>query len=134
MSPELRDQVDRLRTQGIFVVLRAGRYFLIDEKFLFDDRAEAEEFFEQGFAAWELSIDDDDESAGFEEVSLYIGGCLVASKSCPPSKRLDAADDDFALDFLTGEWEIISPKWRCPDSSKFPTDSESSKDLGELDE
>jgi hypothetical protein len=46
----------------------------------------------------------------------------------------DEWDEDFALDILTGELEIISPKWRCSGSSKTPTSSESSRDLSELDE
>ena len=89
-SKELHAEADRLFAHGIFVVLVAGMNYLHDEKFLFDDPAQAREFYEAGFKAWEFSPEDDEETTGFDEVSFYEAGRLVATKSVEPTKRIEA--------------------------------------------
>jgi hypothetical protein len=79
----------KLNTQGHYVTLAAGNGCLIDELFLFRDAAAATEFFESGFAAWERFPEGEAEGYGFDSVCLYEFGRLVASKSCPPSMRLE---------------------------------------------
>jgi|CZKZ01.1.fsa_nt_gi hypothetical protein len=111
------DEVDRLCTQGHFVTISAGKNFAFDEIFLLETQLDAQEFFDLDYREWERFSDDDEvEGYGFQEISLFKGGRQVGSKSCAPSKWVEAADewdDDFALDILTGELKIISPKWRC---------------------
>jgi len=135
---QFEDEVNHLNALGHVVTLSAGKNFIFDELFLFRTQLDAQEFFDLDYLEWErFPCDDEGEGFGFDNVSLFKGGCQVASKSCAPSKWVDSADewdDDFALDILTGELEIINPKWRCSGSSKFPTDSESSKDFDEIDE
>ncbi|MGB8028375.1 MAG: hypothetical protein WCF30_01815 [Terracidiphilus sp.] len=77
---------DRLYAQGDFVVLSAGKNCIFEEIVLFEDGISAQEFYERGFQKWERFPDDDEEEGfGFQEVSLYQAGCMVASKSCAPS-------------------------------------------------
>jgi hypothetical protein len=84
-SNELEAEAKRLHAPGHFVTLSAGENCLIDELFLFRDAVEATEFYERGFAAWEKFLEG--EAEGFAR--LYEFGRLVASKSCPPSIRLE---------------------------------------------
>ena len=111
------DEVDRLRAQGHFVAISAGKNFIFDELFLFRTQIDAQEFYDLDYRDWERFPDDEEaEGFGFDHIALFNGGCQVPSKSCAPSKWVDAADEwdeDFALDILTGELEIINPKWRC---------------------
>jgi hypothetical protein len=76
----------RLYAQGHFVVLVAGKNYCFDELFLFETAAEATDCYDSGFVMWESYIGDD-EGCGFQEVSLYRGGHMVATKSCAPTKR-----------------------------------------------
>jgi hypothetical protein len=80
---------DRLYEQGHFVVLSAGKNFLFDEVFLFEDASDARTFYKSGFLKWESFIGDDAEGCGFQEVSLYRARRRVASKSCAPSRRTE---------------------------------------------
>lgn len=75
----------RLREQGDFVVLSAGGNFVFDEVFLSDSHSALQELFDGGFRAWESNIDDAEEGCGFQEVSLYQKGRLVATKYSAPS-------------------------------------------------
>jgi hypothetical protein len=86
---EFLAEAEMLRAQGHYVTLPAGENCLIDELFLFRDAAAATEFYERGFAAWEKFLEGEAEGFGFDSVRLYEFGRLVASKSCPPSMRLD---------------------------------------------
>jgi len=51
------------------------------------------EFYERGFAEWEKYSPRETESFGFDSVSLYEDGRLVATKSCPPSMRLEVGHE-----------------------------------------
>jgi hypothetical protein len=76
----------RLRAKGDFVVLSAGKNCLLDEMFVFESGTDAQEFYERGYRKWERFAIDAEEGFGFQEVSLYRDGYLVATKSCPPSE------------------------------------------------
>ena len=86
---EFTTQFDRLYAQGYFVVLVAGKNHCFDEIFLLEDAFDAGAFYESGFKDWESFIGDDDEGCDFQEVSLYRGGHLVATKSWAPTKRIE---------------------------------------------
>jgi hypothetical protein len=88
-TKELNGEADRLLSLGIFVVLVAGKNYLHDEKFLFDDPAQARAFYEYGFKAWEFISENDEETMGFDQVSLYEAGRLIATKSVEPTKRTE---------------------------------------------
>src|ERR1017187_8205960 len=92
-SKKLNGEADRLFALGIFVVLVAGKNYLHDEKFLFDDPAQAREFYEHGFRAWEFISEDDEETMGFDQVSLYEAGRLGVTKSVEPAKRIEASHE-----------------------------------------
>lgn len=89
LSHEFATTFNRLYTQGHFVVLEAGKNYACDELFLIETGADAQDFYDRGFMNWESFIGDDDEGCGFQEVALYRGGHLVATKSCAPSKRTE---------------------------------------------
>ena len=90
---EFRAEAEMLCAQGHYVTLAAGNGCLIDELFLFRDAVAAAEFYERGFAGWEKYSLLETESFGFDSVSLYEDGRLVATKSCPPSMRLEVKDE-----------------------------------------
>jgi hypothetical protein len=77
---------DRLYEQGHFVVLSAGKNFLFDELFLFEDASNARAFYESGYSDFESFLGDDDEGYGFQEVSLYRAGRLIGSKESAPTR------------------------------------------------
>ena len=80
------DEVDRLRAQGHFVTISAGKNFAFDEIFLFETQLDAQDFFDLDYLEWErFPCDDEGEGFGFDNVSLFKGGCQVGSKSCAPS-------------------------------------------------
>ena len=90
---EFLAEAEMLCAQGHYVTLAAGNGCLIDELFLFRDAATATEFYEHGFAAWEKFLEGEAEGFGFDSVRLYEFGRLVASKSCPPSMRLEVGHE-----------------------------------------
>ena len=92
MSDHFYKKFNRLRGQGHFVTLTAGKNHLFDELFLFESPSNAREFFEYGYQKWESSIGDEDQGCGFQGVSLYRDGHLVATKSSAPTK-LNRAED-----------------------------------------
>ena len=80
------DEVDRLYAQGHFVTISAGKNFAFDEIFLLETQLDDQEFFDLDYREWERFSDDDKrEGFGFDNVSLFKGGCQVGSKSCAPS-------------------------------------------------
>jgi hypothetical protein len=85
---ELHAVADVLYAQGHYVRLSAGKNYLHDEIFLFRDISAAAEFYERGFTAWEPFPEGEEEGLGFQKVSLYRDGHLVAAKSCEPTKRI----------------------------------------------
>jgi len=74
-----------LYTEGAHVLLVAGKNYCFDELFLFKDVAQAREFYNHGFQAWESFPEGDNEGYGFQEVSLYECGRRIATKSCEPT-------------------------------------------------
>jgi hypothetical protein len=86
---EFTTQFDRQYAQGYFVVLSAGKNCSLEELFLFEDASDAGAFYESGFKDRELFIGDEAEGCDFQEVSLYRGGHLAATKSCAPTKRIE---------------------------------------------
>jgi hypothetical protein len=101
---------DALYTQGTYVVLVAGKNYCFDELFLFADVAEAWEFYDHGFQAWESFPEGDNEGYGFQEVSLYERGRRIATKSCEPTTRTvddhgteSVAEFERAAEFMEGE-------------------------------
>ena len=89
LSDDFYANFNRLHTQGHFVVLSAGKNCLFDEMFLFEAGVDAQEFYQRGYRKWEKFPIDEEEGFGFQEVTLYQDGRLVATKSCPPSMRLE---------------------------------------------
>jgi hypothetical protein len=89
LNDEFNSNFDRLYTQGHFVVLVAGKNFLFDELFLFESSASAQNFYDSGFINWESFMGGDNEGCGFQEISLYSGGHLVATKSCEPTMLIE---------------------------------------------
>lgn len=84
---------NRLNAQGDVVVLSAGKSCMFDEKVLFETGADAQNFFDSGFMRFEPFIIGGGEGTGFQEVSLYRGGKLVATKSSAPTKRSEAKNE-----------------------------------------
>ena len=80
-------EFNRLKKQGIFVVLRAGKNVCIDEIFVFEDLDAATYFFEQEYLRFEY--DDDEETCGFDEVAIYCQNRCMATKSCGPRKTVE---------------------------------------------
>ena len=93
LGDEFETSRKRLYAQGDFVVLIAGTNFLFDELFLFEQARDARDFYDNGFMKFESFIGDDDLGCGFEEISLYQAGKRVATKSCPPTKRIEAKNE-----------------------------------------
>jgi hypothetical protein len=89
MSEQFVLTCNRLYTQGNYVELTAGKNYCCDELFLFEAGADAQDFYDSKFLAWESFPKADDEGCGYQEVSLYICGRHIATKSCPPSMRLE---------------------------------------------
>jgi hypothetical protein len=89
LNEEFYTNYSRLHAQGHAVVLLAGKNHLFDELFLFESLSGAYQFYEHDFQKWESFLGDDDEGCGFQEVSLYQDGHLVATKSSAPTKRLE---------------------------------------------
>ena len=86
---EFITQFDRLYSQGHYVVLVAGANFCFDELFLFEASANAQDFYDSEFLAWESFPEADDEGCGFQEVSLYVSGLRVATKWWAPTRRTE---------------------------------------------
>ena len=80
-----------LYQKGNFVVLSARANCLIDELYLFDDPEHAREFFASGFILRERS---GEVLVGFQEISLYLRGRLIAGKTLSPT---EVYDDSFFL-------------------------------------
>jgi hypothetical protein len=80
-------QVERAFTEGNVVVLRAGANHMFDEAYAFEQTTDAEQFYQTEFAGRECIIDD--KPCGFQEVSLYRSGKLVATKSGPAPNDQD---------------------------------------------
>lgn len=91
LSEEFAIAFNRLYTQGHFVVLEAGTNYVFDELFLFESGADAQKFYEADFKEWESFIGNNDEGCGFQGVSLYSDGLMLATKSHAPSKRIEVA-------------------------------------------
>ena len=102
---KFKGHFDRLYAQGHFVVLVAGGNCCFDELFVFQAEADALKFYEDGYRKWEMSRGD--ENYGFQEVSLYLCGRRIASKSCAPSERIEAnhyeAEFEKAAEFMERE-------------------------------
>jgi hypothetical protein len=88
LAQEIEQEYTRLCERGNEVVVAAGKNLLIDELFLFQDPADAKEFYEAGYRQWEFFDDGEEEGYGFDHVELYLGGSFVARKELlPPTRR-----------------------------------------------
>lgn len=90
---DLEADANRLNAAGNSVTLSAGGNFSHDEKILFETIEDAEEFFATGFRTWECFPGDGPIGCGFQDVSLYNSGQLIATKSVPGTIRGEAADE-----------------------------------------
>jgi len=99
LSDDFNGICNRLFAQGHFVELVAGKNHLFEEIFLFEDAASGQLFYERDFRKWESFIEDGAEGCGFQRVSLYRNGHLVATKACEPSAstELDLAETDYSF-------------------------------------
>jgi hypothetical protein len=93
LSDDFDANFNRLYAQGDFVVLSAGKNCMFDEMFLFEAGTDAQEFYERGYRKWERFPIDEEEGFGFQEVTLYQDGHLVATKSCEPSTRIEVGHE-----------------------------------------
>jgi hypothetical protein len=82
---EFAADYERLYWQGHSVLLVPGKGYRLDEVFFFETADEAQQFYQSDLSDFECFIRDEHEPCGFEEVSLYIDGRRVATKSCTPS-------------------------------------------------
>src|SRR5436305_335815 len=89
LSEQFALTCSRLYGQGHYVVLVAGNNHCDDALFLFETEAEAKEFYDSGFVKFESFIGSDDEGCGFQEVSLYGAGHMVATKSYASTRRTE---------------------------------------------
>jgi hypothetical protein len=85
---EFAADYERLYSQGHFVLLVPGKNYGLDELFLFETTSDALHFYDGDLGSFECFIGDEHEPCGFQEVSLYRDGHLVAMKSCAPSTRI----------------------------------------------
>ena len=81
-SEEFEAESDYLYQKGDFVELVAGGNFMFGELYLFVKPEDANRFYEVDFAGRESIVDD--KPCGFQEVSLYRSGKLIATKSQQP--------------------------------------------------
>ncbi len=87
LSKEFDRHHKRLREQGDFIVLVAGKNLAFDELFLSDNSSVLLYLYEHEFSRWQSFLDDAEEGCGFQEVSLYQAGRLKATKAVAPSTR-----------------------------------------------
>jgi hypothetical protein len=80
-SVEFDAEADLLHKKGDFVVLVAGANLMFGELYLFKQPEDANQFYEVDFAGRESIVDG--KAMGFQEISLYRSGKLVATKSQP---------------------------------------------------
>lgn len=118
---ELESEHGRLYKKGDFVVLSAGVNFGFDEIYLFEQRADAERFYRTDFASRECVMDQG--RCGFQEISLYRGGRLVATKDQPSPD-----EDNFRFGIVKSKvapemYEHLNKEWvlRCPFPISFYT-------------
>jgi hypothetical protein len=80
---------ERLYKQGHLVSLIPGKSHGLDELLMFETAEDALNFYNSDLRDFECFIGDDHEPCGFEEVSLYVDGRRVATKSCAPTKWIE---------------------------------------------
>jgi hypothetical protein len=74
-----------MRNSRLITNACTGKGYRLDEVFFFETADEAQQFYQSDLSDFECFIGDEHEPCGFEEVSLYIDGRRVATKSCTPS-------------------------------------------------
>jgi hypothetical protein len=85
LGDEFAADYERLYMQRHLVLLVPGKNYGLERLFFFETGAEALHFYDGDLSDFECFIGDEHKACGFEEVSLYSGGCRIATKSCAPS-------------------------------------------------
>lgn len=83
---EFKAEYERLWALGHYVTVAAGKNYLNDEIYLFENEADAMHFYQEGFRHHEI-LSDDLGPLGFDRVALYSAGKLVEEKAVEPSTR-----------------------------------------------
>ena len=90
---EFAADFEGLYRQGNLVLLIPGKNYCFDELFLFETAADALDFYNGDLRDFECFIGDEHEACGFGEVSLYVDGRRVNTKSVAPSPGLEVSNE-----------------------------------------
>ena len=107
-SEEFEAESDYLYQKGDFVELVAGGNFMFGELYLFVKPEDANRFYEVDFAGRESIVDD--KPCGFQEVSLYRSGKLIATKAqtSPSGQAVSAGNEQNEIEPASADTTVES--------------------------
>jgi hypothetical protein len=93
------------------VFLAHGANFAIEEQYFFEDPQDARWFWEEGYRYRLFLLDEDEgESAGYDRMTLWIEGTLVAERDTPGAYGRIEGFEPEPLDFTRLPVDMIGPE------------------------
>jgi hypothetical protein len=91
--------------------LAHGAQFAIEEQYFFEDPQDARWFWEEGYRYRLFLLDEDEgESAGYDRMTLWIEGALVAERDTPGAYGRIEGFEPEPLDMTTFPVDMIGPE------------------------